>query len=637
MKKLLKLDIPFFELAAALALVYSAYLVFAYAKQPLLDEYSFRQTQTALTSYWFTKEKFKLAYETPVAGAPWSIPFEFPIYQLIVAYISSIFHVSLDITGRLTSYAFLILSIFPVRSINKRLGFSDDILAIFVAIVFSMPIYIYWGRTFMIETAALFFTIAALKYFTDFLNGDYSFLTKILFIVFASLAILQKSTTAVPAFMVLATIFLLLKVKKDNFSPRAILSKEFIVGVVLIAVPVLIGLSWVIFSDQVKLENSWGKELTSSVLAKWNWGTISQRLSSELWIGVIWGRIFNSNMGGALGLFLIALALLASNGQRVAVVILSAIALGIAPMMMFTNLHIVHDYYQTANVIFFAYALALSIGMVLLPRIGRAAAVSALVIIMLSSHIALSSRYLPIIKKDFSSENREIGVAEVLKRELPVGSQFVAFGLDWTSSLAYFSQRKSFTVPKQKDFKDYEQVLHNPEKFVDNGRLGGYVFCSDVIPNIPEFFDNLGDKASSWKTGELYRCLIAVREEPVATIFPKPSHCIGSIDKAEVENKNGKIYLSFQGWAARENEKPNTLDEVVLAITHENTPPLYYRALKVFRGDVNRSLGLPSDHDVGFSRILTAEIGPGDYQVEIIQHSRDEYSSCGIRKSFNVR
>jgi hypothetical protein len=45
--------------------------------QPLLDPFSFRQTQTALTTYWLVRGGPIFAYETPMGGYPWSIPFEF--------------------------------------------------------------------------------------------------------------------------------------------------------------------------------------------------------------------------------------------------------------------------------------------------------------------------------------------------------------------------------------------------------------------------------------------------------------------------------------------------------------------------------------------------------------------------------
>ena len=37
---------------------------------PILDHHEFRQTQTALTSYWTVQEGFRLDYITPVLGPP---------------------------------------------------------------------------------------------------------------------------------------------------------------------------------------------------------------------------------------------------------------------------------------------------------------------------------------------------------------------------------------------------------------------------------------------------------------------------------------------------------------------------------------------------------------------------------------
>ncbi|MEJ2756765.1 MAG: hypothetical protein P8104_13335, partial [Gammaproteobacteria bacterium] len=117
--------------------LYSAYLALVYAGQAPLDLHAFRQTQTALTAYWILQEGFKLAYETPTGGAPWSIPFEFPLYQLIVASVSHLFGVSIDWAGRTISYAFLLLCSWPVFSITKRLRLPHSVFVFFVAIAFS--------------------------------------------------------------------------------------------------------------------------------------------------------------------------------------------------------------------------------------------------------------------------------------------------------------------------------------------------------------------------------------------------------------------------------------------------------------------------------------------------------------------
>jgi hypothetical protein len=109
-------------LLALLAGAYATWEVLNYLGQPLLDAHSFRQTQTALTSYWFMKEGFRLAYQTPVGGAPWTIPYEFPIYQAVVTGLSGATGLELGAAGRLASFLFLCATLFPVRATVKKLG-----------------------------------------------------------------------------------------------------------------------------------------------------------------------------------------------------------------------------------------------------------------------------------------------------------------------------------------------------------------------------------------------------------------------------------------------------------------------------------------------------------------------------------
>ena len=72
--------------------------------------HGFRQTQTAITSYYTIKEGFKLNYITPILGRPWSIPMEFPLYQWIVSVLVLITRINLDQAGRLITLLFFYLS-----------------------------------------------------------------------------------------------------------------------------------------------------------------------------------------------------------------------------------------------------------------------------------------------------------------------------------------------------------------------------------------------------------------------------------------------------------------------------------------------------------------------------------------------
>jgi hypothetical protein len=159
-----------YPLLAGLALVFLAHEAIVYAWQPLVDVHAFRQTQTALTAYWMQKEGFALAYQTPVAGFPWAIPFEFPIYQVIVALLSSFTGLDLSATGRLVSFFFLVACAWPVFGMSRRLDWPRPVPWIICALLWTSPFHVYWGRTFMIETTALFFALASLMYAIDVFN-----------------------------------------------------------------------------------------------------------------------------------------------------------------------------------------------------------------------------------------------------------------------------------------------------------------------------------------------------------------------------------------------------------------------------------------------------------------------------------
>src|SRR5258708_3048765 len=56
------------------------------------DVHGFRQSQTAVTINALANGSPFLRYETPVLGYPWSIPFEFPLYQWLTACLMRLFH-----------------------------------------------------------------------------------------------------------------------------------------------------------------------------------------------------------------------------------------------------------------------------------------------------------------------------------------------------------------------------------------------------------------------------------------------------------------------------------------------------------------------------------------------------------------
>jgi hypothetical protein len=617
---------------AVLAVGYSAYLALFYAGQPPLDIMSFRQTQTALTAYWFVQEGYKLAYETPVGGAPWTIPFELPLYQFIVAAISDVFDFSLDSVGRIVSYLFLVACLVPVRAISIKLQLDRAIFYIFVALLFSSPIYLYWGRSFMIETAALFFSISAIKYFIDGIVDGFNRKCIILFVTLVTFAVLQKATTALPVLAVLSFVYLYCEGRKWQISSNKSLKRLIGIALICFALPIILGFLWVYFTDQVKLSSPLGPQLTSSALKKWNWGTFEQRTSHKLFFDIIWVRIFSSNLGGQLGLFVISLPFIIRSSSRLRFIAAVLLMLGAVPLFLFTNLHIVHDYYQSANVIFIIFVLAVSLGGVILPRCGFAVTSLVLLIIMFSNYACFAVQYKSAILENFTKENRDVAIGAILKREVPVGGQFVALGNDWSSTFSYMAQRKSFTAPNW--FKDYSLVLSAPDQFVDQGKLGAVVFCGSQMLGVADIIQFASKR--SWKTGETNGCLLATPQQSFIVEKASKVQCQGSIDRAIVEQRDGNWLISISGWSTLYGTKSDFPSSVFVVISSGDGNNRYLEALRVPKLEVNRSLGVSDEEDAGFSLLFPASLPVGEYHINIVQANRNKYGICQFNKALVI-
>lgn len=240
---------------AIIALVLSIH----YADQPILEFHGFRQIQTAMTSYWIMREGWQLDYQTPVAGYPWSIPFEFPIYQSIVALVAYVGNFPLDPTGRFVSLAFLFACVLPAFNIARRLRLPPEAPWVFSALLWSSPIYLFWGRTFMIETAAIFFTFAAIPPVLDLFEEHPRWRSVLLFMFWITLGLLQKITTALPVIIVMSLLTAVSHVR--TFGVRLPAWQKIIQVLIAFAVPVIISGLWSSYTDAVRQQNILGMGL----------------------------------------------------------------------------------------------------------------------------------------------------------------------------------------------------------------------------------------------------------------------------------------------------------------------------------------------------------------------------------------
>jgi len=441
-----------------LGLLYSAGMLAFTWNKPLLDMHSFRQTQTALTVRWMARGGPLLAYQTPVLGYPWTIPFEFPLFQWTALLLNRA-GIDLDNAGRTASWLYFIAGL-PLAAFTVRKWTGDrSLVLIFLSLWVFSPLYVYWSRAFMIESCATFFSLAFLAGLTNYLSrcsepGKLArpSLQLLLLVLAAVAAALVKITTFV-GFAIAGgalTLWTIWRSWKANQNLAAVIGIGS--GPALAVIASLAATRvWVVFIDAAKGGNPIASQLTSSALESWNFG-IQRILTPTMW-QIIFGAAPLETLGSRLAIFIIpATALLL---PRLRAHVYAGFLLYLAPFFIFTNLHYIHNYYHYANALFLLYAVAagvwaLSRADLDWPRMSggqaRAAALALLTIVVVGEVATLQSRFMPAFRP--ARDKAElIELANWLSHETAPDEAIFIIGYDWSSALPYYADRRSVMFP----------------------------------------------------------------------------------------------------------------------------------------------------------------------------------------------
>jgi hypothetical protein len=426
-----------------LCLIHSFWAISVGWNNFLLDKHDFRQTQTAISTFYILKNGFSLAYETPVLGLPWSIPMEFPIYQGIVALIARVSSSPLDQTGRFVSAFFFYLSLIPIYGVLHCLNISKSHRWIFLSLFVASPLYLFWSRTFMIESTALFFSLAYF-FFVCFYFRRQSLLFALLAGLFATIGGLTKITTLI-GFVILAILWTIANWFQKNTDRN--LGKDLILPIIFFFIlPYLVSKSWIDFADYQKALNPMADFLTSASLKSWNFGTISQKLSFGKWGGYLY-RTTRDIFGSAVFSYFILVFLPFLTNRKI--LSLGASLVFILIVAVFTNLHFVHNYYPYGNGVFLIFAMGfIMTGLVERKQIFfKYFGLSLIMLILLLQLKFYRNGWYPSASNPSLGNYKKEISAQVRKLTSPNGILLI-YGEDWNPSIPYYSQRRSLMVPE---------------------------------------------------------------------------------------------------------------------------------------------------------------------------------------------
>jgi hypothetical protein len=461
------------------ALAFSSWVAFYYAGQPIVEMEAYRQSLTALTAYWMIEEGWQLPYQTPAWGYPWTAPIEFPIYQSLVALITSIGRLPLEPVGRLVGFSFLIACAWPAFQIGKRLNLPPEAAWLFCALLWSSPLYLAWGRTFMIDTAAVFFTLAAVPYLLDLRATHPPWRSAILGSGWAALAMLQRSVTAGPVFLVLGIILLAPTVRTWRHS---LPWRRLACLAVALGVPLVIAAAWTVYAGSIARESIVGPGATIGFrLSETYLGTVGQRLDPGAWGEIFWDRILERNAAGFLGIALLIGALL--SGQRsVRRLIAVCLLLTALPIVVLFGVSLFLEYYQVSSALFLIAALTLCCVLWIPSAIRWRGAVPVVALLLVAANVFnFWVGYGQVVRaQPDATQHTTLTVSDVIKRYTPEDSAIIVFGLgavaadDSSPEIVYLSQRRGLTVPGWEE----ERVGDDPAAYLGGEDLGAIAFCS---------------------------------------------------------------------------------------------------------------------------------------------------------------
>jgi hypothetical protein len=422
-----------------------------------------------------------LTYETPLMGAPWRIPFEFPIYQWLVAVVHRVSGLPIDQSGRLVAIAFHLACFWPLWRIVRDLGGSFVTWAILAGLFLLAPTYHHWSRSVLIESTAAFLSLEFLACYPQWIQTRRP-VPLLLACVWAALAVLVKVTTF-PAFAVAGLGFLAHDAwgRFNRGEPR----RSILIRLLVAGLPFCVALAalvpWLTVCDAVKLDNPLAATTTSKALAAWNYGTLAQRLSWDLWGNSILLRAIPEAVGWpGLALILIGLWRL-RGGARTTLLVL--IALYFIPWLVFTNLHVVHNYYQCSNAIFLVAALAVVLSEAV-TRLPRVAAVTGLGVVVIGCLVA-SRSYFEMERYDLP-QLPAYGTAMFLKEVIPDDEIIVVMGVDWSCEVAFYAEKRAIYLPNWCPYDVVERFVADPSYLSGGKTIGAMVIV------------NPGDYSSSW-------------------------------------------------------------------------------------------------------------------------------------------
>ena len=275
-----------------------------YVNQPLVDDQNWRQTDTAAIARNFYEEDFRLLYPR----VDWRgttegyVECEFPLYPYLVALLYRVLGGVHEGLGRGVSAVFCALSVLILFKLTVKL--YDRRTGYWAGLLFGiMPINVFFGRAFMVESMMIFCSIGMVYFFSEWLESrSLSDRRGVTFFVLAALFSTMAFLVKIPTLYMGLPLFFL---AYDRFEKRIFARWELWAFAILVLVPPILwyGHAYRLFEQTHLTFGIWNRYGYSK------FGSLSMRVDPKFY-ATLAERIFGiilTPIGGVL--FLVGLVL----------------------------------------------------------------------------------------------------------------------------------------------------------------------------------------------------------------------------------------------------------------------------------------------------------------------------------------
>ena len=404
-----------------------------------------------------------------------------------MAMLTAVSGLRLEAAGRAVSLAFFYAAVAAGHLLLANLGIPPRRRLLVLAFWLLSPLYLFWSRTFMIESTALCLCLTFLAFHGRYVTRGHA-ADAVAALATGCLGAAVKPPTIV-VFAGLAGVWWLLAQRRSTTTPTV-----RTLGALLVVLPPVAGWAWQRHADSVKVLNPFTSVISSGQLLRdYVVGPPGSRFEAAVLLP-LWERAVPYTVGHAVVVAAAMLGIVIAQRRRA----LFALSLGgfLAHFAVFAPLDSTQDYYWYGMGVFLVAATGLAVVALLECDDARRHLAWLLVVLVTVCCVhGYVTRMLPYQRHDaYENPDWVIRLARAVTEATRPEDVIVAFGMDWNPEMPYYAGRRALMWPGWSDARPDSADVVRAHASLNGHQVGAVVNCPRGAPDatVARFRDRWG-------------------------------------------------------------------------------------------------------------------------------------------------